>query len=87
MSDPKRHVRVTAELAAYSRPTHRILKQSLVELVAETVPDEGIFDIESIDAPESASNMHVRRGPVAATTDHDRPTLRMRPLARVVVDE
>jgi hypothetical protein len=84
MSDPKRHTRVTAELAAYSRPTHRILKMNLVELLGETVHEEGVIDIEAIDAPESASNMHVRPGPAAPTTDHERPTLRLRPLSRVV---
>lgn len=82
MSDPKRHTRVTAELAAHLRPTHKILKQTLVALVAETVPEDGIFDVEALDAPASASNMHVRRGP-GETTDHRRPTVRMKTLVRL----
>ena len=84
MSDPSRHTRVTAELAAYSRPTTKILKSSLLELLGETVPEDGIFDVEAIQAPVSSSNMHIRRGPGTPTTDHDRPTLRMKPLAKPV---
>jgi hypothetical protein len=84
MSDPKRHTRVTAELAAYSRPTHKILRQSLVELLGETVPDEGVIDVDAIEAPLSSSNMHVRPGASGTVTDHERPTLRMRPLARII---
>ena len=49
MSDSSRHTRVTAELAAYSRPTGRILKASLVELLGETVPEEGIIEFSAED--------------------------------------
>lgn len=87
MSDPTRHTRATAELAAYSRRTSKILKANLLELLGETVPEDGIFDVEAIEAPLSSSNMHVQRGSTvtgSATADHDRPTLRLKPLVRRV---
>lgn len=61
MSDPTRHTRVTVEQAAFTRATHKILRQDLVELLAETVPEDGVVDVESLEAPTSAVNMHVRR--------------------------
>jgi hypothetical protein len=82
MSDPTRHTRVTAELAAFSRPTHKILRADLIALLDETVPEEGVLDVSAIDAPVSASNMHVRRIAEEATTDHQRPTLKFAPLVR-----